>query len=110
TTARGVLNDDAARSKSPAASANWMSVVLEELHRPLVLFSRLACLKCAQVAAMSRSRVDLAGIKPVFARMQFTDHGISSCGYHQGGDAIGVPATKCCNRAAYGSSSQRPSC
>src|SRR5205085_5526543 len=53
---------------------NAGSMPLEILHRALVLFRRRAGFEGAKVAALAGFRVDFAGIEPVFARLQFSDH------------------------------------
>src|ERR1044072_8516381 len=50
------------------------SMPLEVLHVALVLFRRCTRLEGAEVAALAGFRVDFAGIEPVFARLQFSDH------------------------------------
>jgi hypothetical protein len=48
---------------------------LEILHGTLVFFCRRARLEGAEIAALAGFRIRLAGIEPLFARLQFTDHG-----------------------------------
>jgi hypothetical protein len=48
---------------------------LEILHIALVLFGGGARLEGAEIAALAGFRIELAGIKPVFAGLQFADHG-----------------------------------
>src|SRR6185312_10548266 len=50
------------------------STMLEELHRPLMLFRRLAAGEGPQVAALAGPGVLLAGIKAVLAGCQLADH------------------------------------
>src|SRR6185437_7958303 len=50
-------------------------VPLEILHVALVLLGRGARLEGTEIAALAGLRIDLAGIKPVLARLQFADHG-----------------------------------
>jgi hypothetical protein len=51
-------------------------VPLEILNVALVLFRRRAGFERTEIAALAGFWIDLAGIKPVFARLQFADHGI----------------------------------
>src|SRR5258705_11915909 len=46
----------------------------EILHGTLVLFRRRARFEGSEVAAFAGFRVYFAGIEPVFARLQFSDH------------------------------------
>src|SRR5258707_307015 len=50
------------------------SVPLEILHVSLVLFRRRARVESAEIAALAGLGIDLAGIEPVLARLQFADH------------------------------------
>ena len=47
---------------------------LEVLHGALVLLRRRARFERAEVAALAGLRIDPAGIEPVFAGSQFSDH------------------------------------
>src|SRR6478735_11029533 len=49
-------------------------VPLEILHVALVFFRRRARFEGAEIAPLAGLRIDLAGIEPVFARLQFSDH------------------------------------
>ena len=49
---------------------------LEELHRALVLFCRLAGAECPQVSALTRLRIRLPGIQTVFSAFEFFDHAL----------------------------------
>src|ERR1700742_3923487 len=51
---------------------------LEILHIAFVLLCRSARLEGAEIAALAGLRIDLAGIEPVFAGLQFADHGVAS--------------------------------
>jgi hypothetical protein len=48
---------------------------LEILHGAFVLFGRRARFESAEIAPFAGPGVHFAGIKPVFARLQFADHG-----------------------------------
>src|SRR6266446_8267956 len=50
---------------------------LEILHLALVLFRSRARFEGAEIAALAGLRIDLSGIEPVLARLQFADHGTS---------------------------------
>jgi hypothetical protein len=52
------------------------SMVFEVLHRTLVLFGRGARFEGAEITTSASFRIGFAGIQPVFARSQLTDHGI----------------------------------
>jgi hypothetical protein len=47
---------------------------LEILHLALMLFRRSTGFEGSEVAAFARFRIDFAGIEPVFAGLQFSDH------------------------------------
>jgi hypothetical protein len=49
-------------------------LVLEVLHRTLVLFRCLARSECAQVPALTGSWVDLPRIQAVLTGFEFSDH------------------------------------
>jgi hypothetical protein len=49
----------------------------EILHGALVLFRRRTGFEGSKVTALARFRVYFAGIEPVFAGLQFSDHGKS---------------------------------
>jgi hypothetical protein len=51
---------------------------LEILHGAFVLFRSLARFEGAEVAALAGLRIYLPGIEPVFAGLQFADHGGAS--------------------------------
>jgi len=51
------------------------SVVLEVLHRPLVLFGGRSTSERSEVSSFARAGVGFAGIQPVFSRAEFADHG-----------------------------------
>src|ERR1700742_4427693 len=51
---------------------------LEILHVAFVPLCRSARLEGAEIAALAGLRIDLAGIEPVFAGLQFADHGVAS--------------------------------
>ena len=53
------------------------SVPFEILHGALVLFRCRAGFEGSKVATLTGFRVDFTGIEPVFARLQFSDHGKS---------------------------------
>jgi hypothetical protein len=55
---------------------NAGSMPLEILHGAFVLFRRRAGFEGSKVTAPARFRVYFAGIEPVFARLQFSDHRI----------------------------------
>src|SRR6202034_2317475 len=48
---------------------------LEILHSAFVFFGGRARFAGAEIAALASLRIQRAGIEPVFARLQFTDHG-----------------------------------
>ena len=50
---------------------------LEILHGALVLFGGGTRLEGSEIAALAGFRIHLSGIKPVFTRLQFSDHGIA---------------------------------
>src|SRR6266404_1618026 len=52
-------------------------MALEILHLALVLFRSRARFEGAEIAALTGLRIDLSGIEPVLARLQFADHGTS---------------------------------
>ena len=62
------------RSARPASSATRL-MPLEILHVALVLLGGRARLEGAEIAALAGLRIGLAGIEPVFAGLQFADHG-----------------------------------
>ena len=49
---------------------------LEELHRALVLFCRLAGAECPQVSALTRLGIRFPGIQTVFSAFEFFDHAL----------------------------------
>src|SRR5690349_13409502 len=51
------------------------SMPFEVLHRALVLLRRGARFESSKIPALARFRIDFAGIEPVFAGLQFSDHG-----------------------------------
>src|ERR1051325_3220660 len=51
------------------------SMPLEVLHLALVLFGGFARREGAEIPAPAGLWIDLAGIQPVFARLEFADHG-----------------------------------
>src|ERR1700687_408903 len=55
--------------------ANPPLMPLEILHVPLVLFRRRARFEGAEIAALAGFRIHFSGIEPIFARLQFSDHG-----------------------------------
>src|SRR6266852_1368480 len=72
---RGRLAGSTRKTGRPSLAA----AALEELHRALVLLGRLPVRKGAEVAALAGARVLLAGIQPVFSRLELADHGPSGC-------------------------------
>src|SRR5450432_1696553 len=54
---------------------NWHLMPLEILHGALVLFRGRARFEGAEIAALAGFRIHLSGIEPIFARLQFSDHG-----------------------------------
>src|SRR4051812_4261860 len=58
----------------PRERENTVSVALEVLDVAFVLLGGLERLEGAQVAALARLRVELAGVEAVFAGLQFADH------------------------------------
>src|SRR5882757_9017821 len=52
-----------------------VSMPLEIPHLALVLFRSRARFEGAEIAALAGLRIELSGIKPVPARLQFADHG-----------------------------------
>src|SRR5687768_15009355 len=53
---------------------HWPSMPLEELDLPLVLFCGLAAAECSQVPPLAGRRIQLAGVKPVLAGFELSDH------------------------------------
>jgi hypothetical protein len=64
----------------PAApgSIDRILVVLKILHGPFVLFSRCPAAECAEISALARSRVSLAGVQTVFSGVELSNHLIAS--------------------------------
>src|SRR5262245_21743893 len=58
----------------PGVSQRRLTVVLEELHVALMFFGFSASGKRAQVAAFAGPGICLLRVKPILARLEFTDH------------------------------------
>jgi hypothetical protein len=61
--------------RSSDVSDVYRLMPLEVLHIALVLFGCGARFESAEIAAFAGLRIELAGIEPVFAGLQFADHG-----------------------------------
>jgi hypothetical protein len=53
-------------------------VVLEILHRPLVLLGGCPAVECAEISSFTRSGIGLAGIQTVFSGLEFANHDLAS--------------------------------
>ena len=53
------------------------SMVLEVLHGAFVLFGDFTGIKGSKIPAAASSRIELARVKPVFARVELANHGLA---------------------------------